>query len=89
MNIKRIPVIISDMRENMLFSKKWVYTAYLHCTQYLSGVLHLICLLPFLRFRHPVLFLCCFITPAQADQPPIPFQLQLELVYYSVLFNFQ
>lgn len=48
MNIKRFPVIISDMRENMLFSKKWVYTACLHFTKYLNGVLHLICLLPFL-----------------------------------------
>lgn len=36
MNIKRIPVIISDMRENMLFSKKWVYTACLHFTKYVN-----------------------------------------------------
>jgi hypothetical protein len=38
MNIKRIPVIISDMRENMLFrgKKKGVYTACLHLTKYLN-----------------------------------------------------
>lgn len=71
MNIKRIPVIISDMRENMLFSKKWVYTACLHFTKYLNGVLHLICLLPF-RY-HPMLFLGCFIILLQPYLPPIQF----------------
>lgn len=59
MNIKRIPVIICDMRENMLFSKKRVYTARPHFTQYLDWVLHLICLMRFLRSHHPMLFAGC------------------------------
>lgn len=65
MNIKRIPVIIFDMRENMLFSEKKkggvCYTACMHSTKYLR-VLHLMGLtVPFPRLWH---------LSTQAELPP-------------------
>lgn len=61
MNIKRIPVIISDMRENMLFSKKWVYTACLHFTKIFELSFAFNLSITLFRFHHPMLFLGCFI----------------------------
>lgn len=73
MSIKRMPVIISDTRENMLFSKKMGLHSMptFHKISELSSAFNLSTAL--IQFCHPILVFRCFIIRVQLYLPPIQF----------------